>query len=98
MLTEYVSAAMRRAKYELMEDGDYFGTIPGFQGVWGSGDSLNDCQEDLRGALEGWLILKLWDHDDDIPILGKLSLYPREPKRKSRANASPVAARARKAS
>ncbi len=32
----------------------------------GSAPTLEECREDLRGALEGWLILKLWDNDDDI--------------------------------
>ena len=98
MLTKYIEEAMKRAKFELMEDGDYFGTIPEFTGLWGSGSSLAACQEDLRGALEGWLILKLWDHDDDIPVLGKLSLYPRESTRKSKVHAGAVASRTRTAS
>ena len=75
--TDYVSVAMKKAKYELMENGAFWGEISGFQGVWGSADDLDSCRQDLQGALEGWLLLKLWDHDDDIPILGRLSLYPK---------------------
>jgi uncharacterized protein UPF0150 len=33
MLTSYIHEAMRLAKYEILEDGTYYGEIPGFQGV-----------------------------------------------------------------
>jgi predicted RNase H-like HicB family nuclease len=78
MITKYLQEAMKRAHYELMEDGQFWGEIEGFDGLWGSGRTLEECREDLQGALEGWLLLKLWDHDDDIPVLGRLTLYPRK--------------------
>ena len=80
MFTRYVDAAMKKAHYELIEDGTIWGNISGFQGVWGNAPTLEECREELRGALEGWLLLKLWDHDDDIPTLGRLSLMPRRSK------------------
>jgi len=80
MLTKYIEAAMKKAHYELIEDGTFWGNIPGFQGVWGNGPTLEECREDLRGGLEGWLLLKLWDNDDDIPVLGRISLTPRKRK------------------
>jgi predicted RNase H-like HicB family nuclease len=89
---------MRKAEYELIEDGTYFGSIPGFQGVWGNGPSLEDCRDDLMGALEGWLILKLWDNDDDIPILGKLDLRPRRFAKARMKHGSAAPPRSRKAS
>ena len=97
MFTQYVDKAMRKAAYELIEDGTYFGSIPGFDGVWGNGSNLEECREDLRGSLEGWLILGLWLNDPDIPKLGKLDLVPRG-SRLSRKNESPLPSRARKAS
>jgi len=96
MLTKYIEEAMKRAKYELIEDGTYFGKIPRFQGVWGNDETLEGCREDLRGALEGWLVLKLWDNDD-IPVLGKLALRPRGQKIRS-ANESGIETRTREAS
>jgi predicted RNase H-like HicB family nuclease len=97
MLTKYIEAAMKRATYELIEDGTYVGEIPGFDGVWGNDATIEGCRSDLRGALEGWLILKLWDHDDDIPVLGRLSVYPRGMKEATKRGAV-AAQRARKAS
>jgi len=35
MLTEYLRAAMRRAKYEILpDDASFYGEIPDFQGVY----------------------------------------------------------------
>jgi predicted RNase H-like HicB family nuclease len=98
MLTKYVDEAMRRAEYELIpEDGTYYGHIPGFQGAWAGEKTLEECRNELRSVLEDWLLLKLWDNDDNIPILGKLSLIPRT--RGRRSNRGPgLETRTRKAS
>lgn len=50
MLTEYLLAAMRGAKYELMEDGGHYASIPGFDGVWADAGSLEECR---RMGFEG---------------------------------------------
>jgi len=76
MLTKYIEAAMKKAHYELIEDGTFWGNIPGFQGVWGNGPTLGECREDLSGALEVWLVLGLWMNDTDLPVLGRLSIVP----------------------
>ena len=36
MLTSYLFQKMAQAKYKILEDGNYFGEIPGLQGVWAS--------------------------------------------------------------
>ena len=66
MLTAYSSAAMGRARYKLIEDGTYFGEIPGLQGVWANAKTLEFCRQDLQEVLEDWLFVKLWD-GDEIP-------------------------------
>ena len=41
MLIDYIQAAMRPAKYEILRDGEGFvGRIPGFRGVIGHARSL----------------------------------------------------------
>lgn len=47
MLTDYVQAAMRRATYEILDDGTYYGEIPGFQGVYANAKTLEACREEL---------------------------------------------------
>jgi predicted RNase H-like HicB family nuclease len=60
MLTAYINAAMRKAHYEILPDGEgYFGTIECLQGVWANADTLEACREELREALEEWIILGL---------------------------------------
>ena len=59
MLTSYIAAAMRRARYELLADGTFYGEIPGFQGVYANEDTLEACRETLQEVLEGWLALGL---------------------------------------
>ena len=59
LLTNYIRAAMRRATYEILPDGTYYGEIPGFQGVYANEQTLEDCREALQEVLEGWIILGL---------------------------------------
>ena len=63
MISEYIIKKLNNAKYKILEDGLYFGEIPGLQGVWASGKTLEECRETLREVLEEWLILKLRDRD-----------------------------------
>ena len=60
MLTAYINAAMRKAHYEILPNGEgYFGTIEGLQGVWANADTLEACREELQEALEEWIVLGL---------------------------------------
>ena len=76
MLIDYIKAAMRHAKYELMENGRFFGRIPPCKGVWGEGKTLEDCRDDLEGALQDWILLKL-RFDDRLPLVDGINLNPR---------------------
>ena len=42
----------------MLDDGSYFGEIPGFKGVWTNNKNLEKCRKELREVLEEWLILK----------------------------------------
>src|ERR1039457_3535610 len=48
MVTKYLRTAMRGAKYELLEEGGYYGSIPGFEGVWADAVSLEECRDELE--------------------------------------------------
>jgi predicted RNase H-like HicB family nuclease len=99
MFAEYVKAAMKRANYEVMEDGDYFATIPGFEGLWASAGTLEVCRDELESTLEEWLVLGLWLNDETLPVLGKLDLVPRKLARKlARKRGAGLPSRTRKAS
>jgi len=59
MLTEYIEGAMSKAVYEQLEDRSYCGRIPECQGKIAFGETLYQCQEELRSVLEGWLLVKI---------------------------------------
>jgi predicted RNase H-like HicB family nuclease len=54
---EYLREAMRRADYERLETGDWYAHIPGLQGLWASGPTVEDTRNDLYQALDGWLFV-----------------------------------------
>ncbi len=57
MFSEYIQAALKRARYEKLEDDTWYAEIPGFHGVWANGLTVEECRADLIGALEGWILL-----------------------------------------
>ena len=60
MLTAYIRSAMRRAKYEILsDDNSYYGEIPGFDGVYASASTLEDCREELESTLEDWILFRV---------------------------------------
>ncbi len=78
MLTEYLRAAMEKAHYELLGNGEgFYGEIPGFQGVYAQADTLEACREELAGTLEDWLLFRIARHLP-IPVLNGLDLAVRD--------------------
>jgi predicted RNase H-like HicB family nuclease len=77
MLISYIQNAMRLAKYEIIEDGQYYGEIEGFQGVWAQADNLETCREELQSALEDWLVLGLRVRHK-LPVVAGIQLVPEE--------------------
>jgi len=60
MLMAYINAAMCKAHYEMLPDGEgYFGSIEELQGVWANADPLEACREELQEVLEEWIVLSL---------------------------------------
>ena len=80
MLTDYVQRKMEQAKYKLLDDGTYFGEIPGVRGVWANATALEDCRRELQEVLEDWLLLKV-SSKETVPglrwKLGPLKLVKR---------------------
>jgi predicted RNase H-like HicB family nuclease len=73
-LTDYVEAAMRNAKYEILEDdGSFWGEIPEVQGVWANEETLEDCRDELLSVLEDWILFSLVN-DFEIPLIDGFNL------------------------
>jgi predicted RNase H-like HicB family nuclease len=73
MLTDYIQAAMRQAKYELMENRKFFARIPSCRGLWAEGDTLEACREELQSTLEDWLLLGL-QLGHKLPVIEGINL------------------------
>lgn len=77
MLTDYIHAAMKRATYEILEDGTFFGEIPEMEGLWANSKTLEQCREELQSGLEDWILLGL-RFGDYIPIVDGIDLNAKE--------------------
>ncbi|MEO0114908.1 MAG: type II toxin-antitoxin system HicB family antitoxin [candidate division WOR-3 bacterium] len=74
MLTEYIRAAMKKAKYEILpDDKSYYGTIPGFDGVYANARNLEECRKELEEVLEEWIFFKI-SRNLPLPKVGGISL------------------------
>ena len=78
MLSRYIEAALAQAQYEILADeGGFYGSIPALAGVWAHADSLEECREELKSALEDWLLFGL-SRRQPIPALDGIDLTVRE--------------------
>ena len=59
MLTDYVEAAMRKAKYKMLPQNEgFFGEIPGFRGAWANASTLESCRNELREVLDAQALVR----------------------------------------
>ena len=78
MITNYLDAAMKKAHYEILPNGEgYFGEIEGIKGVWANSDTLESCREELREVLEEWILMGL-KMGHSIPPIDGIELNIRE--------------------
>jgi len=78
VLTKYIEAAMRRAKYEILsDDGSYYGEIPGFDGVYANSDTLEDCRSELEEVLEEWVLFRV-SRNLSLPVVDGIELTIKE--------------------
>jgi predicted RNase H-like HicB family nuclease len=74
MLTDYLRAAMRHAKYELLsDDASFYGEIPGFEGVYANSNALESCREQLAEVLEEWMLFRI-SRNLALPIVDGLKI------------------------
>jgi len=78
MLIEYINKAISKAVYDKLEDGTYFGKISQCPGVVAFGETLFQCQQELKSSLEGWLLVKI-RHGDQLPVMGRIDLNKKMP-------------------
>jgi predicted RNase H-like HicB family nuclease len=61
MLTDYLKAALRHARYEILsDDGSFYGEIPECNGVYANASTLEACREELEEVLEEWVLFRVY--------------------------------------
>ncbi len=79
MIVEYINAALEKAKYEIIDDEEpFYGEVPGLQGVWATGETLEECRKNLAEVIEGWIIIKIKKGLPIPPIDGRNIEQPAE--------------------
>ncbi len=73
ILMEYINKAMSKAVYEKLEDDTYCGKICDCPGTIAFGNTLYDCQNELKSVFEGWLIVKI-RYGDRLPLMAGFDL------------------------
>jgi len=78
MLTNYIRASMRLAKYEILsDDGTFYGEIPGFDGIYANADTLEACRDELEEVLEEWILFRI-SRNLSLPIVDGIELIIKE--------------------
>lgn len=71
MFTKYIRAAMKKARYEMLPNGTFYGEIADFKGVYANTDTLEECRDELEEVLEGWVLLRVSLHYP-LPSIGDM--------------------------
>jgi len=78
MLMDYLRAAISSAHYELLGGGEgFYGEIPGFDGVFADGKTLESCRNELASTLEDWILLRI-SRNLPIPEVAGMNLRVKE--------------------
>ena len=74
MLTEYIEEALKKAKYEIIDDEEpFYGEVEEIKGIWATGKTLEECRRNLKDVIEGWILLSV-KRGLPIPKLGDLEV------------------------
>ncbi len=74
VVDEYVIEAMRHARTRQFPDGYWIADVIGLEGAWADGETREAALGALPDIIFDWAMLKIADHDGDIPPLGEIDL------------------------
>ena len=58
----------------MIEDTEpYYGEVPELKGVWATGRTLEECRDNLKEVIEGWVLLSL-RRNLSVPPLGEYEI------------------------
>jgi predicted RNase H-like HicB family nuclease len=70
VIRQYVETALRKARYEKLRDGTFYGEVPRLRGVLATGASLEACRDQLAEVVEEWVLVRV-ARGLSVPPLGK---------------------------
>jgi hypothetical protein len=73
IVEDYVSAAMKRAGVEELEDGTLVAWVPGLEGIIVTGADRHECAEGLFDRLEDWVKVGL-TRGIELPVIDGIDL------------------------
>ncbi len=60
MIQNFIDTFLSQASYEMIDGGKrFYAEIKLLRGVWATGQTLEECRNNLLSALEGWLVFRL---------------------------------------
>ena len=59
MITNYIAAALRRARYQTVDSGLVCATVPGLRGVIATAATVEGCRTELAEVIEAWLLVRV---------------------------------------
>jgi predicted RNase H-like HicB family nuclease len=75
----YMRAALAKAEFEQTESGMWFAHIPGFEGLWATGATINQARNLLIITLNGWLEVHTRIGQHKAPVVDGLTYENDEP-------------------
>jgi predicted RNase H-like HicB family nuclease len=76
VITNYISEALHRARYSVVDGGVFCATVPGLPGVIATGDSLENCRDQLAEIVEEWVLVRV-SRGLSVPRLGTVRVQVR---------------------
>jgi predicted RNase H-like HicB family nuclease len=73
MISKYIDEALRRARYAKLDDGTFCAEVPGLRGVLATGETLEECRNQLAEVVEEWLLIRVAKRLP-VPRLGKIAI------------------------
>lgn len=76
MIMDYIAAALRRARYQVVDDRLFAATVPGLRGVIATAATVESCRAQLAEVIEAWVLVRV-ARGLDVPPLGKMTVRVR---------------------
>ena len=76
MITDYIDAALRRARYELVDGNEFCATVAGLPGIIATGRTLEECRDQLAEVVEEWVLVRV-SRRLSVPRLGGVTVEVR---------------------